>query len=192
LQLAGICTSAEVFATTYAGIGMALRRALDRSDPDVCLHLGLAPRARQVRIEVRAENRARPLSPDASGERPPQRVIVPSGPTVWRTILSVAPVVASFRRTGIAAAASRDAGAYLCNAVYGLSLEAARGRKGRLVLFVHIPRPAPAAGRRPSVRARGTRTRPRMDRLTVALLVLATRLAAQARAARVRPADLRS
>ncbi|MEJ1936588.1 hypothetical protein WDZ92_40875, partial [Nostoc sp. NIES-2111] len=181
LRLAGIGSKAKVFETTYAGIGKALGKALERGNPDVCLHLGLAPRARQVRIEVRAENRARPLAPDASGARPASRAIVPSGPADWRTPVSVPPVVAALRRAGVAAAASRDAGAYLCNAVYGLSLDAARCRQGRLVLFVHIPRPAPPAGRLPSPPARlRARAKPRLDPPAAAATGVATPLRAGA------------
>lgn len=193
LRRAGIAATARVFETTYAGIGKALAKALDRLEPDICLHLGLAPRARRVRIEVRAENRTRPLSPDASGSRPRGRMLVAEGPGEWRTAVAVSPLVTALCRAGVPAATSRDAGAYLCNAVYALSLHAARARDDRLVVFVHIPWPAPSPGRMPSRRVTPrTWHRPRMGRPTAALCELAIQLAVQARSRALRPADRRA
>jgi pyroglutamyl-peptidase len=187
LRFAGIEAKAAIFETTYSGIGKALGRALEQADPDVCLHLGLAPRARTVRVELRAENRARPLSPDASGRRPDRREIVKGAKPLMHTSVRTAPVLTALRLAGVPAAPSRDAGAYLCNAVYFLSLDAARHESQRLVLFVHNPRPAPHPGHRPAARRRGP-PRPAPARLGLALAQVALLLAAMHRD-RVRPAD---
>ena len=61
------------------------------------------------------------------------------GPEHLAVSLPVQHIVARLRRRGIPAFASRDAGAYLCNAALYHSLVCGRGAPGRRVGFVHIP-----------------------------------------------------
>lgn len=128
---------AHVFATCYAAIDRELPVLLARERPDVVILFGLAARAKQLRIEEWARNRLSAF-PDAERRRPAGRIIAPHLPP-RRTSAPVAHLVAAARAAGVAAAPSRNAGAYLCNYAYWRALEAAARPGGPVVVFVHLP-----------------------------------------------------
>ncbi len=133
----------RALATTWAGLP-----ALDGllAGVRVAVHVGVAPRSHRLRIETTAVD-ARDLAADAAG-RLPDGAATQSG-AVHRSRAVAAPLVAAARRCGVPAAASGDAGRYLCNALYGRSLAAARrAARPHLAVFVHVPPPAPQRGRR--------------------------------------------
>lgn len=110
---------------------------------DAVLLLGAAARRRRVCLETRAVNAVRDF-PDAAGRHPPGRRIMPQGLDALASTAPALAWVASLRRAGIMASASRDAGRYLCNAAYFHALVAAHGQaRGKdvapPVLFVHLP-----------------------------------------------------
>ena len=129
---------AHVFATRYDAVDRELPALLAQEKPDIVVMFGVATRARQVRVEQRARNRIA-LFPDAGGHRPATRTIAPHRDAM-RNPLPVARLVNAARTAGVAAAPSRNAGAYLCNYVYWRALEAAARPEGPgLVVFVHVP-----------------------------------------------------
>jgi pyroglutamyl-peptidase len=129
---------AHVFATRYDAVDRELPDLLKREKPDIVVMFGVATRSHRVRVEQRARNRIA-LFPDAGGHRPATRTIAPHR-DAQRNPLPVARLVAAARTAGVAAAPSRNAGAYLCNYVYWRALEAAAGPDGPgLVVFVHVP-----------------------------------------------------
>jgi len=129
---------AHVFATRYDAVDRELPDLLKREKPDIVVMFGVATRSRRVRVEERARNRIA-LFPDASGHRPATRTIVPHR-DAQRNPLPVARLVAAARTARVAAAPSRNAGAYLCNYVYWRALEAAARPDGpRQVIFIHVP-----------------------------------------------------
>lgn len=155
----GIMAIARVLETRYALLAGDLPEALNRGAPDIVLMLGLAPRRRLVCVEARAVNRSSRTTPDAGRALP--QAIRQGLPEVLRTRAPVAAAVAALARAGLPARLSIDAGRYLCNASYHAALRQA-GLRGALVLFVHVPWPAPA----PGTRARGRAIRrppPRAD-----------------------------
>ena len=151
----GLAAQAHVFETSYAAAGAAIDPVLDAAEPVACVHLGLAPRERMIRLETRGENRTRALSPDVKGRRPAMRALRPGAPGALRSTASVAPLLAQLRKAGLRARLSNDAGAYLCNAMYFWSLDGARQKGSRRpTVFVHLPWPAPSAGTKPLSRSR--------------------------------------
>jgi len=129
---------AHVFATRYDAVDRELPVLLAREKPDVVVMFGVATRSRRIRIEERARNRIA-LLPDAGGHRPAGHTIAPHRDAL-RNPLVIARLVAAARTAGVAAAPSRNAGAYLCNYVYWRSLEAAATPDGpRQVIFIHVP-----------------------------------------------------
>lgn len=179
----GLAVAAHVFETSYAAAGRDIGPLLERLQPVACLHLGLAPRSPMIRIETRGENRTRRLAVDVKGRLPGRRSLVPDGPAMLRGSPVARPALAATRRAGLPARLSHDAGAYLCNAVYFWSLDAARrGGHRRPILFVHLPWPAAAAGTRPLGRPRPKRQRPPVAALLPVLETIAIRLATAARA----------
>src|SRR5262249_45464941 len=92
----------------------------------------------RVRIETRARNRIAQF-PDASGCRPAAHTIA-SHPDVQCNPLPIVRLLNAARTVGVAAAPSRNAGAYLCNYLYWRALEAAAAPEGPgLVIFIHVP-----------------------------------------------------
>jgi pyroglutamyl-peptidase len=136
--LIGIRRIAHVFATRYDAVDRELPVLLAREKPEIIVMFGVAARSRHVRIEERARNRIA-LLPDASGYRPPRYTIAPRRDAL-RNPLPFARLINAARAAGVAAAGSRNAGAYLCNYVYWRALEAAARPDGPgVVIFVHLP-----------------------------------------------------
>ncbi|KAB1072868.1 peptidase C15 [Methylobacterium planeticum] len=141
--------------------------------PVAVLMFGVAASAQRLRVEMRGRNRASRLFPDASGTRPARLTLDADGPAERRSSVAAA-ARAVLRRHGVPAAASRDAGRYLCNASYYRALAEACP-----VLFLHIPPRAPphARVRRPAQGRAATDS----ERLLRALTGIAAMLARRGR-----------
>jgi pyroglutamyl-peptidase len=151
----GVRRVAHVFATSYAAVDRELPALMARERPDILVMFGLAPRSRHIRIETRARNALTGRVADVSGHRPAERMIAPGGRAMLPLRVPAQRLVAAVRRTGIPAAISRDAGAYLCNYVCWRATEAAeRDGAPRLVAFVHVPNPRRPHRRVVSLQAR--------------------------------------
>ena len=138
--LSGLRIATHVFATRYAAVDGDLPKLIARERPDAVVLFGVAARAKSVRMELLARNRASVLSPDAGGARPASAIIARGGPFWRRGRFPVHRLVAAVRSTGLRACVSRNAGSYLCNYAYWRALEAAEQAGGpRIVVLVHIP-----------------------------------------------------
>lgn len=128
-----------ILPTRWDALGH-LDALLAKLRPDGVLLFGVAARRRRVCVEMLAVNAARPV-PDAAHRHPACRRLDAAGPSVLRSTAGATARVAALTRLGIAAAASRDAGRYLCNASYFHALAATSGPAGSAppVLFVHLP-----------------------------------------------------
>lgn len=158
-----------VLRTAYAAIPGTLLPALAER-PAAILMLGVASRARRIRVEARARNRASRLYPDASGRISARLDLDPEGPAARRSPVA-AQALAILRRHGLDARASNDAGRYLCNASYYAALAS-----DCPALFVHIP-PVPRTAR-PLRRAPAG---PGRDRQVAALAEVVRLMAVRAR-----------
>jgi pyroglutamyl-peptidase len=132
---ADIRLATRLLPTTWAMLD-AVPGMIREIKPDAVLMFGLAGRRRKITPEMRGMNRAGVLRMDAAGKRPDGLLLAPGGPVARSGGISAIRMVAALRRAGLAAAVSRDAGDYLCNAlVYrmaGLEIPC---------IFVHVPRP---------------------------------------------------
>lgn len=128
---------AEILPTDYRRSWPRLRRLYAAFDPDVVVHFGLSPAARSILVETLARRRTDAVKPDAAGYAPPGRWSRRSGPAEIASTLPTEKIVAALQGAGFPAAASDDAGAFVCNATLYRSLDAAR--MGRKVGFVHVP-----------------------------------------------------
>lgn len=164
----------RVLTTAYAAIPEELEPALAEG-PAAILMFGVSGRAKRVRVEARARNRASRLYPDASGRIARGLALDPNGPAERRAP-AAATALAALRRNGVPAIPSQDAGRYLCNAAYYRALA------GEMpVLFLHIP-PVPRKPKRVG-KGRAPR-RARMDATAACcavarLLLLRSRLPAR-------------
>jgi pyroglutamyl-peptidase len=159
--------------TSYA-VGLpALHHHLAKTRPRAVLMLGLAARARFVRVELFGRGHASRLHPDATGatptDAPANRSALP-----LRTSGNPAGALAALRRVGIRTRLSASAGRYLCDACYAAALHQTTPT-GVPVIFVHVPWPRPAPGLRPLARTRSFR--PTVARLCSALAAIGRDLA---------------
>jgi pyroglutamyl-peptidase len=130
---------AEMLPTEWQKAPGLLAELIRNIKPDVVLHFGVSSRARGFEIEQRAQNVCQ-ITPDAVGALPAGSRVLGEGADYLRASLPVPYLVSALKRRGIAAYASRDAGAYLCNALLYHSLAlAAEAASGARVGFVHIP-----------------------------------------------------
>jgi pyroglutamyl-peptidase len=129
---------ARILPTEWEAAAL-MPRLYEALQPHVMIHFGLSERAKALRIERSAHNRAAPRA-DVKGALPLGPVIRPEGPDRFDTALPAAALAAHLKTFGLPAVTSRSAGRYLCNFLYYHSLDWARRQEGaRLVLFVHIP-----------------------------------------------------
>lgn len=144
LARSGFAAQALVLETSYS-VGLpTLAAHLERARPRAVLMLGLAARARFVRVELFARGNASRLHPDVAG-RMPGFALKRRSDQPLRTNGGPQEALAALRRNGVRTRLSPSAGRYLCDAGYAVALREADAP----VLFIHVP-PAPApAGTRP-------------------------------------------
>lgn len=177
LKRSGLDARALVVETSYGAGLPTLRAYVGEHRPKAILMLGLAARARHVRVELFARGHASPLHPDAAGGTPragaTRRRTLP-----LRTTANAQGALAALRERGIRSRLSPSAGRYLCDACYAAALAATAGT-GTPVLFVHVPWLRPAPGSRPS--ARVAAFRPEREMLNGSLAAIGAALARRGR-----------
>lgn len=120
--------------------GPALRRLLDKVNPDAALALGVAPGRSRLSVERVAVNVLDFSVPDNRGRRYRDRPIRKGGPAAYFSTLPVRPILAALREERIPAELSDTAGTYLCNFAMFTLLDAfaADGKTGPAG-FIHVP-----------------------------------------------------
>lgn len=135
----GVRIACHILPTEWSS-GLARVADLYRElQPAAAIHFGVAGRAKGFVIEARGRNVCAPTQ-DAAGLLPNGPRVSPWGPEFLPSTLPAAHIVERLRRRGIPAIVSRDAGAYLCNALLYRAQEIARAspipaRSG----FIHLP-----------------------------------------------------
>jgi pyroglutamyl-peptidase len=130
---------AIVLATDYRKSWLVLRRAYVALAPDVVVHFGLSRNADALAVERVGRRRVDASRPDAAGFAPPSGMCRRSGPDELAATLPVDATVKALVEQGFPAAASDDAGGYVCNATLYRSLLAVNPGDRRLVGFIHVP-----------------------------------------------------
>jgi len=137
VRMPGIELFAEVIPVKWADAGTAAHEAIARVEPHAILHFGVSKRVTGFEIEMRAFNASGPKK-DHAGLSGPGRPLDRAGRPVLFATMPPPVLLRALRRGGFAAQLSRNAGRYLCNALFYWSLADA-GYSGRLVSFIHIP-----------------------------------------------------
>lgn len=180
LKRAGLDARALIVETSYGSGLPALQAHLAATRPKAVLMLGLAARARFVRVELFARGHASPLHPDTTGATPRPAVVGRSALPV-RTTGHPGEALAALRRRGIRSRLSASAGRYLCDACYAAALDG-RPAADTPALFVHVPWLRPAPGQRPKRRVASFR--PDAAALAASLAEIGAALARQGRCRR--------
>lgn len=124
---------------SFARAPAALRRALDRTRPDVVVCVGEAGERSAVSVERVAINVADARIPDNDGAQPTDEPLVPDGPVAYLTGLPLRRCVAAVAAAGVPVEVSSSAGTFVCNAVF-YTLARALSGTGVAHGFVHVPR----------------------------------------------------
>ena len=135
----GLAIATAVLPTDWEEVLTLTPQLYARHRPDAALHFGVAQESRGFRIEKLARNKTQ-QQPDIQGNLPPGSRIRTCSPHTLRGSMKAESVVLRLRALELPAAISSDAGSYLCNMQYYLSLAERQCRSPlRQALFVHIP-----------------------------------------------------
>jgi pyroglutamyl-peptidase len=112
------------------------RLALDVPSHDYVLHLGQAPGATSIQLEMIGINVGAARVEDADQPQP----LVPDGPTAYQSRLPLAAWAEKLRRAGVPARVSYHAGTFLCNAtLYLTHYLCEKHQWSARAAFVHVP-----------------------------------------------------
>ena len=137
----GARVRALVAPVRWSGSAETIDEAVRESGCDGALLLGVAGKAREFRVEMRARNHADRRRPDSDGKHWRNEKIDPTGPAVARSTAPVAEMVRAIQDAGFPSVASSDAGDYLCNfTLYRLLTGVGEGAYAPPIGFLHVPR----------------------------------------------------
>ncbi|RKP56633.1 pyroglutamyl-peptidase I [Pararobbsia silviterrae] len=150
----------------------ALIAAIEETNPDVVIGVGLAAGRADISIERIAINIVDARIPDNAGHQPIDEPVIEEGPAAYFSALPIKAIARDLREAGIPASISQTAGTYVCNAMfYALRHYIATARPALRGGFVHVPLSTEMAARYP-----GQPTLP-LDTLAAALRVMAATVA---------------
>ena len=122
----------------YARAAEALEAAVQKAAPDIVICFGQADGRTGISVERFAHNLDGAELVDNDGATSTAE-IDPHGPVAYRSTLPVDEIVEALRTDGIPAAASRDAGGFLCNHVFYVLMRALETQPDTVGGFVHVP-----------------------------------------------------
>ena len=125
---------------SYARAADALRDAVREAEPDVVICFGQADGRTGISIERFAHNLDEATTTDNDELSGSGAAIDEVGPVAYPSTLPVEAIVAALRAKGIPAAASRDAGGFLCNHVFYVLMQLLEEERPQAIGgFVHVP-----------------------------------------------------
>ena len=134
---------AEVMAmrlpVSFAGVGAALRKAVEECCPDVIIMFGQCAGIDYIKLERIAINMMDATTPDNDGYLPDEEPISATGAAALFTNTDIKDLRRVVEEQGIPAKISNSAGLYVCNRTYYEALRLCNERPGMKALFVHLP-----------------------------------------------------
>ena len=124
---------------TFAGVGTALRKAVEKYCPDAIVMLGQAAGIDYIKLERIAINMMDAAGADNEGHRADEEPICVDGPAALFTNTDVKGLRKAVEEQGIAAKVSNSAGLFVCNRLYYEALQLCNEKPGVKALFVHLP-----------------------------------------------------
>jgi len=129
-----------VLPVSFKRVINELPEILVKHKPIIAIHLGLAPRSHQVRVERVAINLMDSEKGDVDGFKPRDQPIVPEGPAAYFATIPTRKIVERLKKEGIPAVLSYSAGTFLCNCAMYISLHTIATHKLETISgFIHIP-----------------------------------------------------
>lgn len=124
---------------SFAGVGIALRKAVEECHPDVIIMLGQCAGVDYIKLERIAINMMDATTPDNEGYMPDEEPICADGAAALFTDMDIKELRRVVEELGIPAKVSNSAGLYVCNRTYYEALRLCNERPGMKALFVHLP-----------------------------------------------------
>ena len=125
---------------TFRGAPKTLYAALDETEPDAVLMIGLAASRGVVTPERQGVNEIVARIPDNEGNQPQNEPIVPDGPEVLFSTLPVEDMAEAIQSLGIPARLSESAGRFVCNALlYSALYRLEQADDPIPAAFIHVP-----------------------------------------------------
>lgn len=135
----GVTLIAQTVETSWDAVRAFADGPLQELSPDVVLHFGVSARAKGFQIETVARNAAS-NGADCSGATYPYPNLVRGTPASRRATLNAQKLANSLRHRGLVASTSCDAGTYLCNMLFYLTLQGHKTNQDlSLGGFIHVP-----------------------------------------------------
>lgn len=130
----------HIIPTEWQAVRQTFDTLIRTHDPQILLHFGVHRSATKIRIEQQAAN-CTGTKEDACGVCHETKTIIDSAPDTLTTTLPVHTMIETLNQSGPLAKLSTDAGSYLCNFLYFLSLtHCAQSNGSAQACFIHIPR----------------------------------------------------
>ena len=137
--LYGVHISIEQMPVSYAHVGEALRRAVEKHTPDIIIMLGQSGGSDRVKLERVALNMKDSKRADNDGYIPNEEPINPSQPTALFTTMPIKDLCVKIEEQGVPVKISNSCGLYVCNRLYYEALMLCREKNTMQALFVHLP-----------------------------------------------------
>jgi len=134
----GVSIHGLVLPVKSAGVGSALREAIERISPDVVLVTGVTPGRAAVSVERVAINVQDFPIPDVDGLTPVDEPVVDGGPSAYFSQLPIKAILSAWRERQIPGYVSNSAGTYVCNQTFYLARHLT-DRSKMIAGLVHIP-----------------------------------------------------
>ena len=149
-QISGDNIVTAILPVTYTQSGERLLALIAEHNPDVVICLGQAEGRTQISPERIAINLDDARLADNEGVIRNDVPIVVGGPVAYESTLPIKDIVTAVNDTGVPAAVSLSAGAFLCNHVFYVAQDHFKGTKVRSG-FVHVPLMDEQAGEFPGL-----------------------------------------
>ena len=134
---------------TFRGAPQALFAAMDETEPDAVLMVGLAGSRGAVTPERQGFNEIVARIPDNEGCQPQNEPVIPGGPEVLYSTLPVEDMTEAILAAGMPARLSESAGRFVCNTLlYAALYRLEQSDDPVPAAFIHVPAtPELAAGK---------------------------------------------
>ena len=134
---------------TFRGAPKALFEAMDETEPDAVLMVGLAGSRGTVTPERQGFNEIVARIPDNEGCQPQNEPVIPGGPEVLYSTLPVEDMTEAILAAGVPARLSESAGRFVCNTLlYAALYRLEQSDDPVPAAFIHVPAtPELAAGK---------------------------------------------
>ncbi|KAL4623545.1 pyroglutamyl-peptidase 1-like isoform X1 [Arapaima gigas] len=119
---------------TYTAVGQIIADVWQTVNPQIAVHMGIAPGSTAIILEQCGRNRGYGQR-DACGVCPPGHCCVEDGPDTLLSFIDMKALSKQLKSDGLDIIYSRDAGRYLCDFAYYYSLYLSQGRAA----FLHLP-----------------------------------------------------